>query len=82
MKLPGLNGPTRTVPVVWPLRMGNDRVLVTRPPTVSLFPALGWCPPLLKHWYTAELVAAVQVMSALVAVLPRPASLNEHRRLH
>ncbi len=38
------------VPVVWPLRTGNAPVAVTGAVTVSLLPALGWLPPLLKHW--------------------------------
>jgi hypothetical protein len=64
-------------PVVWPFRTGNAPPLDTGPPTVSLLPALGWLPPLLKHWYTA-VASAEQETLAVVSVLPSPASLNEH----
>jgi hypothetical protein len=45
--------------------------------TVSLLPALGWLPPLLKHWYTAVAVLTVSVSEMLVVPVPSPASLNE-----
>jgi len=48
-------------PVVWPFRTGNAPPLDTGPPTVSLLPALGWLPPLSKHWYTAVASAAGDV---------------------
>ena len=77
LKSPGPGGLTVIDPVVWPFLTGNAPVLETGPPTVSLLPACGWLPPLLKHWYTA-VASAAHEMFAVVKVLPSPASLNEH----
>ena len=46
---PGPGGPTVKLAVVCPLRTGNVPVADSAVDTVSLFPALGWLPPLLKH---------------------------------
>jgi hypothetical protein len=49
VKSPGPGGPTEMLPLVEPCRTSNAPLLLTGPETVSLFPALGWLPPLLKH---------------------------------
>ena len=80
MKLPGPGGATVTLPLADPLRTGKLPPPDTGAVTVSLFPALGCFPPLLKHCYTAE-ASAVTVMCSLVTFVPSPASLNVTTRL-
>ena len=76
MKLPGPGGPTVRLPVVCPFLTGNVPGFVRDVDTVSLLPALGWLPPLLKHWYTAVAVFTLRVIWMLVVPVPSPASLK------
>src|ERR671937_639603 len=64
VKSPGPGGCTVTEPVVWPFRTGKVPLPLTLACTVSLLPALGCWPPLLKHWYTT-VAEAEHVMSAV-----------------
>jgi len=76
LKLPWSGGPTVREAVVWPFLTGNVPFTVREVDTVSLFPALGWLPPLFQHWYVAEAVSTLTVMVTLVVPVPSPASLK------
>src|SRR5215470_16644045 len=75
LKGPAGGGPTARVPVVDPLRTGNEPVLLTCPVTDCLLVALGWLPPPLTQAYVAFALAD-RVIDSVDTVLPSPASLK------